>query len=128
MWFQAQKDHYLNYRKIFHGENVDIFERHRKAAEKTKDSKLTSVGPTPFTGMSNAAAVAMASALNRTQQPTAPTGKFVPKGQWVDIDSQYLMSAVPTCKPDPESFSPMICQINGALTFFVYYFNCFFLG
>ena len=28
---------------------------------------------------------------------------------------------------DPESFSPMICQINGALTFFVYYFDCFFL-
>ena len=23
--------------------------------------------------------------------------------------------------------SPMICQINGALTFFIYYFNCFFL-
>ena len=27
----------------------------------------------------------------------------------------------------PFFFSPMICQINGALTFFVYYFNCFFL-
>ena len=26
-----------------------------------------------------------------------------------------------------ESFSPMICQINGALTFFVYYFDWFFL-
>ena len=25
------------------------------------------------------------------------------------------------------SFSPMICHINGALTFFGYYFNCFFL-
>ena len=28
---------------------------------------------------------------------------------------------------DPESFSPMICQTNGARTFFVYYFNCLFL-
>ena len=33
---------------------------------------------------------------------------------------------ISTCKL-VQSFSPMICQINGALTFFVYYFNCFFL-
>ena len=32
---------------------------------------VTTVGPTPFTGMSNAAAQAMASALTRTQQPAA---------------------------------------------------------
>ena len=32
-----------------------------------------------------------------------------------------------TCKLIQSLFSPMICQINGALTFFVYYFNWFFL-
>ena len=29
---------------------------------------------------------------------------------------------------DPESFSPMICQINGALTFLRLLFYIFFLG
>ncbi len=31
----------------------------------------TTVGPTPFTGMSNAAAIAMATSLTRAQAPTA---------------------------------------------------------
>ena len=37
----------------------------------------------------------------------------------------YLSLFRSTCKLI-QSFSPMICQINGALTFFVYYFNCFY--
>ena len=65
-----QKEHYLNYRKVFHGDTSNIFEKRRKVEEKTGSSVVTTtVGPTPFTGMSNAAAVAMATALNRTQQP-----------------------------------------------------------
>lgn len=70
---QAQKEHYLNYRKVFHGDTVDIFEKRKKIQSKTRDQGRTvinnTVGPTPFTGMSNMAAVAMASALNKTQQP-----------------------------------------------------------
>jgi len=70
---KVQKDHYLNYRKIFHSDTADIFERRRKAVEKVQSSRYAkSTGPTPFSGMSNAAAVAMAAALNRTQQPSQP--------------------------------------------------------
>ena len=60
----------MNYRKVFHGDSTDVFEKRRKAEEKTKSKLGTkTVGPTPFSGMSNAAAVAMAAALNRGQQP-----------------------------------------------------------
>ncbi len=76
-FLQTQKEHYLNYRKVFHGETFDVFERRRKASEKSREVKRvpTSTGPTPFSGMSNAAAIAMASALTRTQptQGGAPT-------------------------------------------------------
>ena len=69
---KAQKEHFLNYRKVFHGDTTDIFQKCRKAEERTGSRVVvTTVGPTPFTGMSNAAAVAMANALNR-MQPTAP--------------------------------------------------------
>lgn len=72
---QTQKDHYMNYRKVFLGNTVDIFEKRRKAAAVQSGGVVKSgmppstLGPTPFTGMSNAAATAMASAINRTQQP-----------------------------------------------------------
>ena len=58
---------------MFHKDSSDIFEKRRKAEEVTGSSVtvVTTVGPTPFTGMSNAAAQAMASALTRTQQPAA---------------------------------------------------------
>ena len=73
---QTQKEHYLNYRKVFHADTTDIFEKRRKAAEKAKEGSVvaTTVGPTPFSGMSNAAAVAMATALNRAQQPQGNQG------------------------------------------------------
>ena len=41
---------------------------------------------------------------------------------WHNIAAKGFVSVF-----DPESFSPMIFQINGTLTFFVYYFDCFFL-
>ncbi|XP_013378989.1 nucleoporin p58/p45 isoform X2 [Lingula anatina] len=69
---KAQKEQYLNYRRIFQGDSADIFEKRKKASEKMGISQrsMVSVGPTPFTGMSNVAAVAMATALNRGQQPS----------------------------------------------------------
>ena len=45
---------------------------------------------------------------------------------WLTYYCSMLSLFRSTCKLI-QSFSSMICQINGALTFFLYYFNCFFL-
>ena len=60
----------MTYRKVFLGDASDIFEKRKQVEEKTGAKVAVTVGPTPFTGMSNAAAIAMASAMNRQQQPT----------------------------------------------------------
>lgn len=66
---QTQKEHYLNYRKIFLHDTKNIFKREKKAV---KPKVLPEhFGPSPFSGLSNAAAVAMASALTKSQQPPA---------------------------------------------------------
>ena len=66
-----QKEHYLNYRKVFHGDTTDVFEKRRKMEEMSRSKSVTDkIGPTPFSGMSNAAALAMTAALNRGQQHT----------------------------------------------------------
>ena len=55
---------------VFHGDSTDVFEKRRKAVEKARNTRCQkTVGPTPFTGISNAAAMAMATAMNRAQQP-----------------------------------------------------------
>ena len=56
---------------MFHDDTTNVFEKRKKAIERAGKRVAPSVtmGPSPFTGMSNAAAVAMAAALNRTQQP-----------------------------------------------------------
>uniref|UniRef100_T1IU06 Nucleoporin p58/p45 n=1 Tax=Strigamia maritima TaxID=126957 RepID=T1IU06_STRMM len=71
---KTQKEQYLNYRKVFYGDATNLFVD--KESPIITDNVLNSrnkfkVGPTPFSGMSNATAVAMASALNRMQQPSA---------------------------------------------------------
>lgn len=72
---KTQKEHYLNYRKVFLGDTRNIFERQKKAPV-----KVTSIhhhhmyGQSPFPGINNAAAVAMASALTRSQQPQSQVG------------------------------------------------------
>ncbi|XP_074650524.1 nucleoporin p58/p45-like isoform X2 [Tubulanus polymorphus] len=70
---KTQKEHYLNYRKVFHGESQNIFQTQKKMAEKTGQTAtpIIRTGPTAFTGISNATAVAMATAMNRGQQPQA---------------------------------------------------------
>ena len=69
---QVQKEHYLNYRQVFLSDNTDIFEKRKKAKEATGVNVVTTTyGPTPFTGMTNQVAYAMATALNRPQQPAA---------------------------------------------------------
>ena len=61
---QAQKEQYLNYRKVFHADTTDVFERRRRC-QTTPAGGAT--GPSPFSGMSNAAAIAMVAAMNKTQ-------------------------------------------------------------
>jgi len=66
---QEQKELYRQYRRTFYGDTTDVFGR--KAVGQTVVQTMPSVpytlGPTPFSSMSNAAAMAMATALNCTQ-------------------------------------------------------------
>ncbi|XP_064637062.1 nucleoporin p58/p45-like isoform X2 [Lineus longissimus] len=66
---KVQKEHYLNYKKVFHGDSTNVFDVRHKAILKAAERPTARVGPTPFSGLTNAAAVAMATALNRGQQP-----------------------------------------------------------
>ncbi|XP_056012470.1 nucleoporin p58/p45-like isoform X2 [Ostrea edulis] len=66
---KTQKELYLNYRKIFLHDTKNIFEREKKPVK--PKVLVDHFGPSPFSGLSNAAAVAMATALTKSQQPTA---------------------------------------------------------
>ena len=76
LFVKSQKEYYLNYRKVFYGDTTDVFERRKNALDKVNRvvaTTVTTVGPTPFSSMSNAAAAAMVSALHRRQEPA---GRF----------------------------------------------------
>ncbi|XP_012505347.1 PREDICTED: nucleoporin p58/p45 isoform X1 [Propithecus coquereli] len=63
------KEQYLGYRKTFLGDAVDVFEARRTEAKKWQNAPRVTTGPTPFSTMPNAAAVAMAATLTQQQQP-----------------------------------------------------------
>ncbi|XP_004386620.1 nucleoporin p58/p45 isoform X1 [Trichechus manatus latirostris] len=63
------KEQYLGYRKMFLGDAVDVFEARRTEAKKWQNTPRVTTGPTPFSSMPNAAAVAMAATLTQQQQP-----------------------------------------------------------
>ncbi|XP_069458380.1 nucleoporin p58/p45 isoform X2 [Ovis canadensis] len=63
------KEQYLGYRKMFLGDAVDVFEARRAEAKKWQNAPRVTTGPTPFSNMPNAAAVAMAATLTQQQQP-----------------------------------------------------------
>nr|XP_003225556.1 PREDICTED: nucleoporin p58/p45 isoform X1 [Anolis carolinensis] len=63
------KDQYIGYRKTFLGDAVDIFEARRAEAKKWQTAPRVTTGPTPFSNIPNAAAVAMAATLTQQQQP-----------------------------------------------------------
>ncbi|KAK3605419.1 hypothetical protein CHS0354_007500 [Potamilus streckersoni] len=67
---KTQKEHFLNYRKIFHGDTKNIFEKQKRTTVMKASPHHTTdnLGPSPFPGVTNAVAVAMATAMNRTQQ------------------------------------------------------------
>uniref|UniRef100_J3SEX9 Nucleoporin p58/p45-like n=1 Tax=Crotalus adamanteus TaxID=8729 RepID=J3SEX9_CROAD len=63
------KDQYLGYRKTFLGDAVDVFEARRIEAKKWQTAPRVTTGPTPFSNIPNAAAIAMAATLTQQQQP-----------------------------------------------------------
>ncbi|NXG10466.1 NUP58 protein, partial [Sakesphorus luctuosus] len=63
------KDQYLGYRKSFLGDAMDVFEARRTEAKKWQSAPRVTTGPTPFSNLPNAAAVAMAATLSQQQQP-----------------------------------------------------------
>ncbi|KAM3934733.1 nucleoporin p58/p45 isoform 2-T2 [Leptodactylus fuscus] len=63
------KEQYLGYRKAFLGDPSDVFETRRAEAKKWQSAPRVTTGPTPFSNIPNAAAVAMAATLTQQQQP-----------------------------------------------------------
>uniref|UniRef100_H2ZCG2 Nucleoporin p58/p45 n=1 Tax=Ciona savignyi TaxID=51511 RepID=H2ZCG2_CIOSA len=63
------KEQYLAYRRVVHGDHTDIFKKEKEPVEK-KNKKVE--GPSPFSNLSNVAALAMASMLQQPQQQQAP--------------------------------------------------------
>ncbi|XP_075055016.1 nucleoporin p58/p45 isoform X2 [Mixophyes fleayi] len=63
------KEQYLGYRKTFLGDSTDVFEARRSEVKKWQSAPRITTGPTPFSNISNAAAVAMAATLTQQQQP-----------------------------------------------------------
>uniref|UniRef100_A0A2K5D2H4 Uncharacterized protein n=1 Tax=Aotus nancymaae TaxID=37293 RepID=A0A2K5D2H4_AOTNA len=70
------KEQYLGYRKMFLGDAVDVFEARRAEAKKWQNTPRVTTGPTPFSTMPNAAAVAMAATLTQQQQPATGLNAF----------------------------------------------------
>ncbi|XP_041436797.1 nucleoporin 58kDa L homeolog isoform X2 [Xenopus laevis] len=68
--FKMLKEQYLGYRKTFLGDSTDVFEARRVEAKKWQSAPRVTTGPTPFSNIPNAAAVAMAATLTQQQQPT----------------------------------------------------------
>jgi len=66
---KGQKEAYRQHRWTLHGDTTDVFDR--KAISRTLAQNVpvipSTLGPTPFSSVSNTAAMAMTSALNRTQ-------------------------------------------------------------
>ncbi|XP_029104464.1 nucleoporin p58/p45 isoform X2 [Scleropages formosus] len=63
------KHQYLGYRKAFLGDSTDVFESRRASSRKWQSVPHITTGPTPFSSVPNAAAVAMAATLTQQQQP-----------------------------------------------------------
>lgn len=68
--FQGQKEQFLTYRRVFHGDSKDIFQRTTLSnIRPTHRRHIDISGPTPFPGVTNAAAAAVANIVTRSQQP-----------------------------------------------------------
>ncbi|XP_062235450.1 nucleoporin p58/p45 isoform X1 [Platichthys flesus] len=72
------KHQYLSFRRAFLEDSTDVFESKRASNRKWQSTPRVTTGPTPFSSVPNAAAVAMAATLTQQQQPT--TGTQAPLG------------------------------------------------
>ncbi|KAM4699978.1 nucleoporin p58/p45 isoform 4-T4 [Discoglossus pictus] len=68
------KEQYLGYRKTFLGDSTDVFDARRAEVKKWQNAPRVTTGPTPFSNIPNAAAVAMAATLTQQQQPATGFG------------------------------------------------------
>lgn len=68
---QVQKEQFMNYQRLIHGELSTVFLPRKDGIKDLISSGKVpvTVGPAPFSNMPSPAAVAMASALSRTEQP-----------------------------------------------------------
>ncbi|XP_023240806.1 nucleoporin p58/p45-like isoform X2 [Centruroides sculpturatus] len=74
-----QKEQFLSYRRLIDGDNKNIFEQFKKNKNGiySYPEIPVTIGPGPFSNTPSPAAIAMASALNRTQHPSGlGTGSF----------------------------------------------------
>ncbi|CAL1536600.1 unnamed protein product [Lymnaea stagnalis] len=70
---KSQKEQFLTYRRVFHGDSKNIFHKPTPVIKATKRTQfLDLAGPSPFPGSTNAAAHAMAMVHIRAQQPQGP--------------------------------------------------------
>lgn len=83
-YLQAQKEQYLNYRRVYLGDSTDVFSARRKLAERQTRSKTQSKGPQPFTQFPNMALV-MATAMQSAQKPS---------GENIIVLSCFLTSSI----------------------------------
>lgn len=68
---QVQKEQFMNYQRLIHGELSTVFLPRKDGIKDLMSSSKVpvTIGPAPFSNMPSPAAVAMASALSRTEQP-----------------------------------------------------------
>ncbi|KAL8587610.1 hypothetical protein ACOMHN_045299 [Nucella lapillus] len=71
---KAQKEQFVTYRRIFHGETKNMFQQSGPVmtSRLVQRRPMDIAGPTPFPGVTNSAVAAMASVINRPQQPHGP--------------------------------------------------------
>ncbi|XP_072234215.1 nucleoporin p58/p45 isoform X2 [Leuresthes tenuis] len=74
------KHQYLSYRRAFLEDSTDVFESKRASNRKWQSAPRVTTGPAPFSGVPNAAAVAMAATLTQQQQPTPGFGSSSTSG------------------------------------------------
>lgn len=87
-----QKDQFLTYRRVFHGDSKDVFQKTMTTQKPVRKKQISDfAGPNPFPAVSNAATQAMAMVLNRSQQPQ---GKWVfqnlSESELISLSSEFI--------------------------------------
>ncbi|XP_064190153.1 nucleoporin p58/p45 isoform X5 [Anguilla rostrata] len=99
------KHQYLGYRKAFLEDSTDVFQSKRAAGQKWQSAPRVTTGPTPFSSVPNAAAVAMAATLTQQQQPAPGVSAPLLQGLWAP--HTHLLWSV-----RGNSYSEMSCRLR----------------